>query len=342
MSVAASGTARSARRKSSPLVGLIGDIGGTNARFAIGRYANGQVTIDHLRVLQAADYPRGEDAVRAYLASLDGAVRPRFGVIAAAGPIEAGEVAFTNNTAWRFSEQSLVHVANLERARLINDFAAQALALDHLQPDDWRALGPDDLEGDAGATKAILGPGTGFGAGARVDDGKARATLTGEAGHMAFAPFDDVEAEILRRLTIRFGRVSIERLLSGPGLAHIYETLNTIQGVEAPAIEPLQITHRAMSGDVLCRAALSRFCAMLGSVAGDLALVMGARGGVYITGGIAPDIYDYLRASAFRERFEDKGRMSPYLKRIPTRVVVRPDAALVGAASLLPDLESLA
>ena len=133
MSVAASGTARSARRKSSPLVGLIGDIGGTNARFAIGRYANGQVTIDHLRVLQAADYPRGEDAVRAYLASLDGAVRPRFGVIAAAGPIEAGEVAFTNNTATmdlsaikqkgkakKAAVQTVeIPLANIEKANLI-------------------------------------------------------------------------------------------------------------------------------------------------------------------------------------------------------------------------------
>jgi glucokinase len=324
------------------LVGLIGDIGGTNARFAIGRYDNGEVSIDHLRVLQAADYPRGEDAVRAYLASLDPALKPRFGVIAAAGPIEAGEVSFTNNTAWRFSEASVVHVANLERARLINDFAAQALAIDHLRAEDCRTLGPEDLEGDLGATKAILGPGTGFGAGARVDDGKSRATLTGEAGHIAFAPVDEIEIEMLRRLTVRFGRVSIERLLSGPGLVHIYETLNAVNNVEAPPIEPLQITHRAMSGDVLCRAALSRFCAMLGSVAGDLALALGARGGVFITGGIAPDIYDYLRASAFRERFEAKGRMTPYLQRIPTRVVVRPDAALVGAASLLPDLETVA
>ena len=323
-----------------PLIGLIGDVGGTNARFAIGRVVGGRITIEQLRVLQAADYARGEDAVRAYLAGLDGDVRPRFGVIAAAGPIEDGEVFFTNNTTWSFSEQSLIHIANLEQARLINDFAAQALAIDHLRPADWRGVGPEDPEGEEGATTAIVGPGTGFGAGARVDDGKVRATLTGEAGHMSFAPSDDVEMEMVRRLSGRFGRVSVERLMSGPGLAHIYETLNAINGVDAPALEPLQINHRAMSGDVLCRAALSRFCAILGSVAGDLALALGARGGVYITGGIAPDILEYLRASAFRERFEAKGRMSPYLKRIPTRVVVRPDAALVGAASVLSDLET--
>lgn len=321
-------------------MGLVGDIGGTNARFAIGRIENGRISIEHLSILQAGDYPHGEDAVRAYLAGLHGAARPRFGVIAAAGPIAGGEVSFTNNTAWRFSEAGLMRVANLKQARLINDFTAQALAIDHLQSSDWRSLGPDDIEGEAGATTAILGPGTGFGTGARVDDGKARATLTGEAGHMAFAPGDAVEVEILRRLTLRFGRVSIERLLSGPGLAHIYETLNAMNEVQAAALTPQQITHQALAGDEPSRAALSRFCAVLGSVAGDLALALGARGGVYITGGIAPMILDYLRASAFRERFEAKGRMSAYLKSIPTRVVVRPDVALVGAASLLPDLET--
>ena len=329
------------RAKAEPgVTGLIGDIGGTNARFAIGRVrGDGSIQVEHLRVLQAAHFPTGSDAVRAYLAGLDKGLRPQFGVIAAAGPIEDGEVTFTNNTAWRFSEKSLVDVANLKGVRLINDFAAQALALDHLSGDDTRPLGPEDLVGEPGATKAILGPGTGFGAGARVDDGKARSTLTGEAGHMTFAPQDDVEIEMLRLMSATFGRVSVERLLSGPGLAHIYDALNAVNGVKAAPLEPLQITHHAMSGDVLCRGAVSRFCAILGSVAGDLALAFGARGGVFITGGIAPDIYDYLRESAFRERFEAKGRMSAYLQRIPTQVVVRPDAALVGAASLLPDLE---
>ncbi len=322
------------------LIGLIGDIGGTNARFAIGRVAaGGAITVEHLRVLQAAQYATGADAVRAYLAGLGKSLKPRFGVIAAAGPIEDGEVVFTNNKAWSFSERGLADVAGLAGAKLINDFAAQALALDHLAPQDWRALGPEDLQGEPGVTRAILGPGTGFGAGARVEDGRGVSILTGEAGHMGFAPEDAVEAAILARMSQQFGRCSVERLLSGPGLAHIYAALNAENGVETQPLEPLQITHHAMSGDVLCRAALSRFCAILGSVAGDLALAYGARGGVYITGGIAPDIYDFLRDSAFRERFEAKGRMSAYLQRIPTRVVVRPDAALVGAASLLPDLE---
>lgn len=322
------------------LVGLIGDIGGTNARFALGHVEDGQIRVSALRILQAADYPTGEEAVRAYLDGLDGHVRPRLAVIAAAGPIEHGAVEFTNNTSWKFSESGLVKAAHLDRARLINDFTAQSLAIDHLQPEDWRTVGPVEVSLEPQATAAILGPGTGFGAGARVGDGQCRATLSGEAGHTAFAPSDELESEVQRRLAQRFGRVSVERILSGPGLANLYETLNAIEGVDTPALAPNQITHRAIEGDELCRAALSRFCAILGSTAGDLALAYGARGGVYVTGGIAPVILEFLRASEFRSRFEAKGRMSDYLKSIPTRVVIRPDAALVGAASLLTDLES--
>ena len=158
---------------------------------------------------------------------------------------------------------------------------------------------------------------------------------------LAIEAGDWVEADRLTRgLIQRHGRVSVERLLSGPGLATLYETLNAIEGVDTPALAPNQITHRAIEGDELCRAALSRFCAILGTVAGDLALAFGARGGVYVTGGIDPVILEFLRASTFRNRFEAKGRMSEYVQTIPTRVIVRPDAALVGAASLLNDLEA--
>ena len=329
-----------ARAASPERIGLIGDIGGTNARFALGHVEDGAIRVSALRILQAADYPTGEDAVRAYLEGVDPAFRPRFAVIAAAGPIAHGQVEFTNNTAWRFSEAGLVKAAHLDRVRLINDFTAQSLAIDHLHPEDWRTVGPVEEAPEPDGTAAILGPGTGFGAGARVADGRGRATLSGEAGHTTFAPTDEIEAEIARRLIQRHGRVSVERLLSGPGLATLYETLNAIEGVDTPALAPNQITHRAIEGDELCRAALSRFCAILGTVAGDLALAFGARGGVYVTGGIAPVILEFLRASTFRNRFEAKGRMSEYVQTIPTRVIVRPDAALVGAASLLNDLEA--
>jgi len=165
--------------------------------------------------------------------------------------------------------------------------------------------------------------------------GKRWFPLTGEGGHSAFAPENDIEIEIVRRLTVRYGPVSIERVLSGPGLLNLYQTLAEMAGEPAPLTAADQVTRAGLDGEGLARTALSRFCAILGSVAGDLALAMGAQAGVYISGGIAPDIFDFLTASDFRRRFETKDRMQAYLSAIPTRVVVQPYAALIGAAALL-------
>jgi glucokinase len=183
-----------------------------------------------------------------------------------------------------------------------------------------------------------MGPGTGFGAAALVNDGRSRAVLTGEAGHAAFAPEDEVEIEILRRLTARFGPVSVERVVSGPGLFNLYRALAEMEGEPAALTAPDQVTEAGLAGEGLARTALSRFCAILGSVAGNLALAMGAQAGVYISGGIAPDIIDFLSASDFRRRFETKDRMGDYLRAIPTRVVMQPHAALIGSAALLGGL----
>jgi len=189
--------------------GLVGDVGGTHARFAIAETDGETTRILHAAVLQAADYPTGEAALETYLTGLNGA-RPRQAVIAAAGPIEKGVVSFTNNDGWGFSEKRVAKACGFSRVTLINDFTAQALAIDRLGPRDTRLIGPR-VRGRAHATAAIMGPGTGFGAAALVDDGRTRAVLTGEGGHSAFAPEDEIEIEILRRLTVRFGEVSIER-----------------------------------------------------------------------------------------------------------------------------------
>jgi len=313
--------------------GLVGDVGGTHARFAIAETSGHRTRITHAAVLQAADYPTGEAALAAYLKELKGP-RPHLAVIAAAGPIDKGVVSFTNNAGWGFSEKRVARTCGFTAVRLINDFTAQALCIDRLAPRDSRTIGPD-IKGRTDATAAIMGPGTGFGAAALVRDGRGRAVLTGEGGHSAFAPEDEVEIEILRRLIKRFGEVSVERLVSGPGLFNLYQTLAEMAGQPAPLTAPDQVTHAALAGAGLARDALSRFCAILGAVAGDLALAMGARGGVYISGGIAPDIFDFLKDSDFRRRFETKDRMGDFLKAIPTRVVVQPHAALIGAAALL-------
>jgi glucokinase len=183
-----------------------------------------------------------------------------------------------------------------------------------------------------------MGPGTGFGAAALVRDGRRHAVMTGESGHWAFAPEDEVEIEILRRLMVRFGQVSVERVLSGPGLLNLYQAMGAMTGEPAGLAAPADVTREALAGEGLAREALGRFCAILGSIAGNLALATGAEGGVYISGGIAPDIFDFLKTSDFRRRFETKDRMSDYLATIPTRVVTQPHTALIGAAALLGDL----
>lgn len=257
-------------------------------------------------------------------------------MVAAAGPVEDGQVVFTNNPAWRISEPGLAKVAGLEQAWLINDFAGQALAIERLSDADLRAIGGPSERPRQGSA-VILGPGTGFGAGARIDDGRACAILTGEGGHTSFAPGDETEVELLRILMKEFDRISIERILSGPGLLNLYRALAQLRGEPAPTQTPDAVTQGALAGEPLCRLALERFCAILGSVAGDFALAFGAKAGVYISGGIAPNIIGVLAASDFRRRFEAKGRMGDYLKPIPTLVVMQPQAALIGAAGLLAE-----
>ncbi len=320
--------------------GLVGDVGGTNARFALAHIEADGVRVEEPVGFKAADYPTADDALKAYLDQLPSEVaRPRFAVVAAAGPIDDGAVNFTNNTAWSFSEAGLAKVGGFSGVRLINDFTAQALAIHHLRAPDLHRIGPIGSPPARGTT-AILGPGTGFGVAARVDDGEHSATLTSEGGHMGLAADDALELEIIRRLTETHGRVSVERVVSGPGLLTLYRTLADIRGEAAPITAPSQVTHQALAGDPLAELALERFCGFLGAVAGNFALAYGARKGVYIAGGIAPEILDFLANSPFRDRFESKGRMSDYVKAIPTFVVIQAHAALIGAASLLPALEA--
>ncbi|HLI66034.1 MAG TPA: glucokinase [Caulobacteraceae bacterium] len=316
--------------------GLVGDVGGTHARFALARLEAGRVHVTHAKVLSAHDYRSGEAALAAYCGHLPDRA-PKQAVIAAAGPIENARVDFTNNPGWGFSEAELKRGGGFSAARLINDFTAQALAIPQLGSNDTRLVGPRRRT-PAHATAVIMGPGTGFGAAALADDGRATAVVTGEGGHASFAPEDDTEIAILARLAKAYGRVSIEHLLSGPGLLNLYRTLAELGGEAAPLDQPDAITRAGLAGDRLARRALDRFCAILGSVAGNLALTLGARGGVYVSGGIAPAILEVLKASDFRRRFEAKDRMSAYLAAIPTRVVVQPHVALIGAATLLGTL----
>jgi glucokinase len=320
------------------IVGLVGDVGGTNARFAIAEVRGDKIRLRDARVLAAADYKTSKAALSAYLEGLKGdGPKPEYAVVAAAGPVVRGTVTFTNNKGWKVSDAELIKAGGLKGARVINDFTAQALALDYLKGAALKRIGPRGVIARTGAA-VIIGPGTGFGGGARVFDGAGWATVTGEGGHSSWAAAEPVEIEILKWITAKYGRASVERVLSGPGLLNLYQALGEIEGRPAPLDEPMAVTKAALAGDGPARMALDRFCAILGAVAGDFALCFGATRGVYISGGIAPDIFDVLAASDFRKRFESKGRMSDYLKPIPTHVVVEPHAALIGSASQLVGL----
>jgi glucokinase len=308
---------------------LVGDVGGTNARFALARMGDGRPRLEHFESFPAETHPTFLDGVKAYL---DGCpVKPTGGVIAVAGPVTDGAIDLTNSP-WRVSEGEL-QTLGLNPIRLINDFEALAWGAPVVPEDELASLG-GPAQGDPHAAIALVGPGTGFGVSALARDAHGREmALPSEGGHACFAPGDEVEDEILRILRRRYDRVSIERLICGPGLLNLHRALAEIDGRETHINDPAQITAQALEDPTSpCGATLARFCAMLGAVAGDIALTTGARGGVYIAGGIAPRILPFIQASPFRRRFERKGRFQDYMAAIPTKVILHKHAALLGAA----------
>lgn len=309
---------------------LVADIGGTNARFALARSNGDGFELLHVQSVPADHRGSLLEAVSAYLETCP--ERPTRAVLAVAGPVADGAVTFINSP-WHVSVQALAGLG-LTSAHLLNDFEALAWALPHLDEQARVPLGGPP-QGLAGATLAVLGPGTGFGVSALVRNGTQQlAALSTEGGHVGLAPVDPVEDEVVRLLRARFGRASIERILCGPGLVTLHGLLAQIEGRPPPdETDPATLSHRAMAEpDSPEAATLNRFCAILGSVAGDIALTTGARGGVFIGGGIAPRILPLLQASAFRDRFEDKGRYRDYMAAIPTWVITHPQAPLLGAA----------
>jgi glucokinase len=308
---------------------LVGDVGGTNARFALARNVDGRPVLDHVESFPSEIHPTFLDGVKAYL---DGRpVKPTGGVIAVAGPVMDGAIDLTNSP-WRVSEGEL-QTLGLNPIRLINDFEALAWGAPVVPEDELASLG-GPAQGDPHAAIALVGPGTGFGVSALARDAHGREmALPSEGGHACFAPGDEVEDEILRILRRRYDRVSIERLICGPGLLNLHRALAEIDGRETHIDDPAQITAQALDDpNSPCGATLARFCAMLGAVAGDIALTTGARGGVYIAGGIVPRILPFIQASPFRRRFERKGRFQDYMAAIPTKVILHKHAALLGAA----------
>lgn len=304
-----------------PVTHLLADIGGTNARFALSRDG----TILSFKSLPTASYPGVAAALKAYLETLPAPVAIDRAMLAAAGPVVGNRCTLTNSP-WVIDGGLVEQEFGIGRVAVYNDLEAVAWALPELTGEDCVAVG----EGQAAprAPQLIVAPGTGFGVAAWLGAGQA---LASEAGHASFAPEDAAEERLLQDLRSRHGHVSVERLVSGPGLAAIYAALAAQAGQPAERTGAADITARALAGTCpLSHAAVMHFCAMLGSAAGNLALTFGATGGVYIAGGIAPKIMPLLARSQFRQRFAAKGRLSHWLGQIPTRIIRRPDAALVG------------
>lgn len=308
---------------------LVGDVGGTNARFALAHMVDGKPVLENHQSFPAAEHPTFLGGVKAYIDACE--VKPTGGVLAVAGPVTDGEIDLTNSP-WAVSEKEL-GTLGLKPVRLINDFEALAWGAPVVPTDQLASLGGPD-EGEEHTAIAVLGPGTGFGMSALVRDIHGNEiAMPSEGGHACFAPGDAIEDEILRILRKRYDRVSIERLICGPGLLNMHRALAEIDGRETHIDDPAQITQEALDDPRShCGATLARFCAILGAVAGDIALTTGSRGGVYIAGGIAPRILPFLKTSPFRERFERKGRFQPYMAAIPTSVILHKHAALLGAA----------
>ena len=312
---------------------LLADIGGTNARFAWQAAAG--APIEDQITLPCADHVSIEAAIRAYFERID-RPRPQSCAIAIANPVHGDRVQMTNHH-WSFSISALRQALGFARLELLNDFTALALALPGLGADQLHQVGGGQAL--PGAAIGLLGPGTGLGVSGLVPDGRGGwVPLQGEGGHVSLAPVTPREQLVVEFLTQRYGHASAERAVSGMGLVDIHTALCLADGVLPPeGWSAAQVSAAALSGQqARCAEALSMLCAWLGSVAGNLALTLGAKGGVYIGGGIVPRLGEWFDHSPFRARFEAKGRFQSYLAEIPVWVIhASQSPALAGAAKAL-------
>ena len=313
---------------------LIGDLGGTHARFALadptGSGFSGQFT------LECSAYPSVEGAIEAYLRTVE-APPPEAICLAVAAPMGSDEVRFLNNK-WKLRSDSLAQRFNGSRITLVNDFEAVAYAIPLLSDQDVAAIGrgrqPAKWQKDF--TIGVLGPGTGLGVSALLGSGGHLRALSSEGGHLGFAPENDWQAEILKCLRRKFDRVSDERLLSGPGIENIYAALCELHGRQIRQRCAAEIGKAAVHGeDDIAGETIDLFVEILGQVAGNLALTLGAREGIYIAGGIAGRYAEQLQSGRFRAGFENKGRHRALMEQIPTFLITHPHPGLLGASHLV-------
>lgn len=316
---------------------LIGDIGGTNARFAL---ANQQIPgFSDVATLQCADYATADAAIRHYLESV-AAPSPDVICLAAAGPIVDKRVRFTNNP-WDIAADELAADFSTSAARLLNDFEAIAYSIPFLTTEDCQPIDLPDPKAlpEDDYTIGILGPGTGLGSVGLRKHGDHLLPIPSEASHSGFAPESQAQLDVLSMLRERFDRVSTERLVSGPGLENIYWALTRIHGDKRPQLSAAEIFVRAKaSSESRSSEAVHLFFEVLGQVAGDLALTLGAENGIFIAGGIAKRYPELLANSGFRTGFENKGRHRSIMERIPTQLILHEQPGLLGASYVALEL----
>jgi glucokinase len=323
---------------------LVADVGGTNARF--GTVAGPGAAVEDVRVLSVAGHAGPAAAVRAYLAGADaGRPAPKSAAFALATALDGDRIELTNG-AWSFSRSQTQAELGLQTLLCLNDFEAQALSLPKLgahQLRAWDAPPPAAQNVAVGTVLAVIGPGTGLGVGGVVRAPGRWLALPGEGGHATLAPADDFESAVLSQARREFPHVSAERFLSGIGLPVLCRAVASVlgQGEEVAALTTEQIVARGLSGESpACRRTLDVFCAMLGGFAGNVALTLGSRGGVFIGGGIVPRLGERFFQSEFRRRFEAKGRFQSFLAGIPTALITDTLAALSGAAMALEQADA--
>ncbi|MCO7231304.1 MULTISPECIES: glucokinase [unclassified Cobetia] len=337
-------------RDTSHRLALVGDIGGTNARLAL--VQPGSHTLQHIQTLACAEHAGLEEAIQAYyrMLGLSEAEQPVEACLAFACPVHDERVSMTNNH-WTFLKREVRDSLGLERFKCLNDFTAMALGVPHIEASERLAIGEELTEGsgDAASPRLVIGPGTGLGVAGLVRGTHNWIPLATEGGHASFAPTDEIEDGLLGIFRRRHGRVSVERLLCGQGMLEIYQALGELRGMATPldsAASVSQAAHAAavqdeasIRSESLALEAVMRFMKILGAVAGDAALTLGARGGVYLCGGVLPRNLDLLMRSDFRHAFTDKNRLSRYNAAIPTWVVTAPWTGLLGAAEALHNEE---
>lgn len=312
---------------------LVADIGGTNARFALAAIDDAVVSIGAMHAFRAEDYETIRDAADAFLEAVQ--EKPNSACFAVAGPITDEVVEFTNSP-WVLDIAKVKKQMKLGRLLAINDFEALAASVRHLGPSDLAPIKPGVA--DSSAPLLVIGPGTGLGQSIIVPMGARDRVIATEGGHVAFAPHDEEEIEVLRFIAREHKRVSIERLLSGRGLVNIHRALCAVAGTPRVSLQADEITRAAQTGEYpIALKAVDMFCAILGSAVGDAVLATGARGGVILGGGILPKIQEVFMRSRFVPRFLEKGRMRDYVEPVPVDLIIRDGAALIGAAGRLKE-----